>query len=310
MNLLRCLVAVCVWLLVSPAPAGAQQDASMELVLLGTGYPYPDPLRAGPSCAVLAGGRAYVVDAGRGVVLRLEAAGIAWSAVRAAFVTHLHSDHIDGLPDLFHTCWQFGAGRPFELYGPEGIDGVATSILGFYAADIRIRRDLTEMLPPEGARIHAHRVAEGVVHSEPGGVRVTAFRVDHRPVEPAFGYRFESGPHSIVLSGDTRPDPNLVRFARGADILVHDAYVRAGAPTGAGPRRWAIYDYHSSAREAGETAAQAGVRMLVLSHLIPRDAPERMFREEAARAYGGRIVVAKDLMRFRVPLDADAPPGR
>jgi ribonuclease Z len=123
------------------------------------------------------------------------------------FLTHLHSDHIDGLPDLFHCAWQFGNGLPFELYGPKGTKEVSDGMLQFYGPDILIRRDLTEKLPAEGAKINLHEVQEGVVRSIPGVVKITAFLVDHAPVKPSFGYRFDAGNHRIVISGGSvRPE--------------------------------------------------------------------------------------------------------
>ena len=280
----------------------ARQDTAMELILLGTGYPYPSAERAGPSCAVVVGGKAFIVDAGRGTVMRLAATGISWGSIQSVFITHLHSDHIDGLPDLFHSTWQFGNGGPFDLYGPKGIRQVADGILQFYGPDIHIRRDLTEKLPAAGARINTHVIEEGVVFEMPDTVRITAFAVNHHPVEPAFGFRFDAGTESIVISGDTRPNPNLDRFAKDADILVHEAYVNGntGSP-GEGQRPWTIYDYHSSAAEAGEAAEKAGVKILVLTHLIPGNAPERYFLQEAKKTFHGEVIVGRDLMRIPVP---------
>jgi ribonuclease Z len=306
MKIIRLLIAVCILLQTQVPPLRADQNSAMELILLGTGYPYPSADHAGPSSAVIVGDKVFVVDAGRGTVMRLAAADISWDAIRAAFITHLHSDHIDGLPDLYHSTWQFGDGRPFELYGPDGIQGVADGVLKFYEADIHIRRDLTEKLPPDGARIHVHQIREGIVYEIPGEVRVTAFAVDHRPVEPAFGYRFDAGPHSIVISGDTRPNANLDRFAEGADILVHEAFAGDRPPGDAKePHPWTIRDYHSSAREAGEAAEKAKVKILVLTHLIPGNAPERYFLDEAGKAFQGKIIVGRDLMRIPVPGAAD-----
>jgi ribonuclease Z len=284
-------------LLVSLSAGAAQQTPSMQLVLLGTGYPYPSAERAGPSCAVIVGQRVFIVDSGRGTVMRLAATGIPWSAIDAVFITHLHSDHIDGLPDLFHSTWQFGDGKPFDLYGPEGIKSIADGILQFYGPDIHIRRDLTEKLYPEGSKIRAHEIEEGVVYEIPEVVRVTAFLVDHHPVEPAFGYRFDAGQHSIVISGDRRPNQNLIRHAKGADILVHEAYVRSDSQAGTPDiKSWSIYDYHSSAKEAGEVAEKAQAKTLVLTHLIPAGASEKDFLEEAKKKYYGKIIVGRDLM--------------
>jgi ribonuclease Z len=271
--------------------------SALIVLLLGTGYPRPDPEHAGPSTVVIAGDAWFVVDAGRGATLRIAATDLQYAKLRGVFLTHLHSDHTAGLPDLFNTSWQFGRKTvPLELYGPKGTKKLANAMLDFFAEDIHLRRDLLEKHPAAGATIRTHIVREGVVYDD-GKVKIIAFPVDHRPVASAFGYRFESGGQSIVISGDTRPTENLVRYAKDADVLVLEAYLpehflRVDTPEVAAR----LMSYHTSAEEAGEIAARAGVRTLELTHLIPANA-EETFRERAARKFKGRIVVGKDLLR-------------
>ena len=273
--------------------------AILEVLLLGTGYPRPDAEHAGPSTAIVAGNQWFVVDAGRGTTMRVAGTDLDYANLRGVFLTHLHSDHTAGLPDLFNTSWQFGRKSvPLELYGPRGTKKLADAMLLFFAEDIHIRRDLQEKHPAAGATIRTHIVREGVVYDD-GDVKVTAFVVDHRPVRDAFGYRFESGGRTIVVSGDTRPTENLVRYARGADILVLEAYLPEHFDKVDSPEVAArLKSYHTSAEEAGEIAARAGVHTLVLTHLIPANA-EETFRERAARKFKGEIVVGRDLLRIR-----------
>jgi ribonuclease Z len=269
----------------------------MNVILLGTGYPRPDPNRAGPSNAVTVGDKTFIVDAGRSIVMRLAATEIPLASVRVVFLTHLHSDHTSGLPDLFNTTWVLRRSVPLELYGPQGTAEMAKALVEFFAADIHIRRDLQELLPAAGATINPHIVQEGVVY-EDADVRITAFLEDHRPVEPAYGYRFESHGKVIVISGDTRPNDNLIKYARGADVLVLEAYLpehfdRVDTPEVAAK----LKHYHTSAEEAGQIAEKAGVKLLVLTHLVPGDSDET-FYQRAGQFFHGRIVVGSDLMRF------------
>jgi ribonuclease Z len=271
--------------------------AALVVLLLGTGYPRPDPQRAGPSTVVIAGDAWFVVDAGRGTTMRIAATDLGYANLRGVLLTHLHSDHTAGLPDLFNTSWQFGRKTvPLQLYGPRGTKKLANAMLDFFAEDIHWRRDVLEKHPAAGATIRTHIVREGIVYDD-GKVKITAFAVDHRPVVNAFGYRFESGGQTVVISGDTRPTENLVKYAKNADILVLEAYLpehflRVDTPEVAAR----LMSYHTSAEEAGQIAARAGVKKLVLTHLIPGNADET-FRERAGKAFKGEVVVGRDLIK-------------
>lgn len=270
--------------------------SAITAILLGTGYPRPNAQHAGAATVIRTDDAWFLVDAGRGATMRIAATSLDYAKLRGVMLTHLHSDHTAGLPDVFITSWQFGRkSAPLELYGPPGTQQLADAMLKFFAYDIHMRRDVLEKHPAAGATIRVHAVREGVIYDD-GKVKVTAFVVDHRPIEPAFGYRFDSGGKSIVISGDTKPSDNLVKFARGADVLIHEAYLpehfaRVDTPEVAAR----LKAYHTSAEEAGEVAERAGVRTLVLTHLIPADA-DATFRERASKAFHGRIIVGSDLL--------------
>ena len=300
-------MSLCAWQPVSLArlafallvTLAAGRAAALDVILLGTGFPRPDPERAAACTAVVVGEKWFVVDAGRGATMRIAATDLKYENLQAVFLTHLHSDHTAGLPDLFNTSWQFGRKtRALELYGPPGTRKLAKAMLEFFDYDIHIRRDVQEKHPAIGATIRTHVVRDGAVVYDDGEVKVTAFAVDHRPVEHAFGYRFESKGKVVVISGDTRPTANLIRYAKNADVLVLEAYLHEHFDKRDSPEvAKRLKSYHVSAEEAGEIAKQANVKTLVLTHLIPGNADET-FRERASRAFKGRIVVGRDLMRI------------
>ena len=279
-------------------PAAAPE--STVIVMLGTGTPRPLPNVWGPATAVLVGNRVFLVDAGVGVERRLAAAGLPVNGVTAAFITHLHSDHVLGLPDLIFTSWVVGRSRPFPVYGPHGLASMTEHLYAAFSEDIRVRTEGLEHESPDGYRIDVHEIEPGVVYDS-GGVRVTAFLVNHGEWREAYGYRFDTPGRSIVLSGDTRPSDELVRMATGVDVLIHEAQPSDSTdhPGNRTATEWATYvrAYHTTARQLGELAARAHPGLLVVYH-DSRRAPSAQVMAEIRQAYSGQVVIATDLQRF------------
>ena len=275
--------------------------AQTRVVLLGTGNPNANPERSGPAVAVLVNGSAYLVDAGPGVVRRAEAArrrGVAELAqenLRIVFLTHLHSDHTLGLPDLMFTPWVVGREAPLDVYGPRGTAAMTRHLTAAYAEDVRRRLDGRQPQNRTGWRVTPHEIGPGLVYAD-SNVRVIAFRVPHGNWEEAYGYRFEAANRSIVISGDTRPSDAVVQACRGCDVLVHEAYSDAGFRTL--PRAWQRYhaSFHTSASDLAALATRARPGLLVLTHLLTwGGVPYDSILGEVRRGYGGRVVLGSDL---------------
>jgi len=287
---LAVLVAVVV-----PAAAGGQQ---FRVTLLGTGCPPAVMNRFGPSTLVEAGEQKLLFDAGRGARQRLTELGVRWQDIQGVFFTHLHSDHVVGFPDLWLTGWLIVPGRsvPLPVWGPPGTAGMMSHLQQAYEYDVRIRIQ-NDGASPEGVALLVKEISEGVVFDK-GGVKVTAFEVDHAPVKPAFGYRIDYAGHSVVLSGDTRVSDNLIRHAQGADVLVHEVFVpatlqRAGVPPG---RAKNIIDYHTTPEQAGEVFARVKPKLAVYSHVCLPTATEEDLLPATRKTYGGPLQVGEDLM--------------
>jgi ribonuclease Z len=282
-----------------------------SVILLGTaGGPTINPERLGISTLVVAGSEQLLFDAGRGLTFGLARLSIRASTIDKIFLTHLHSDHIVSIPELFLFPWASdGRKTPLRIWGPEGTRAMTDHLREAFAFDIHARRDLDERLAPDGITILATDVREGVVYEE-GGVKVTAFLVDHGPVTPAFGYRVDYGGHSVVLSGDTRPSDNLVTFARGADVLIHEigrskddpALIGPAdeVPAGAGNARAqirAIAAHHTDAAEAARVFQRVNPRLVVLSHV---NQPPAVTLATIGRGYPGRVEYGSDLMTIDI----------
>jgi ribonuclease Z len=267
--------------------------------LLGTGAPPPNPKRRGPATLLSLGAERFLVDAGSGVGVRLVEAGVAAYDWPRLFVTHHHSDHVIDLGHLLVTRWIVGQNDPFEVWGPAGTKRQMEKLLDYLHWDLEVRRrHMGDRALPE---VRVTEIEEGRL-AEIGGVTVSAFLVEHDPVKPAYGYRFEGGGRSVVLSGDTRPSENLIRWSHRVDCLVHECCEMARTswvPGGGWPTREAkirdLASYHTQPDQLGQIAKDAQVQQLVVTHIMPGSVPDEL-REAIARDYAGPVVIGEDLL--------------
>lgn len=268
--------------------------------MLGTGTPNPDPERAGPAAAVVVRGRAYLVDAGAGIVRRAAAAAqsgvtaLRMENLKTVFLTHLHSDHTLGLPDLILTPWVLFRTVPLAVYGPRGTATLTRHLLEAYAADIDNRRRGAQPHNDTGWQVQAHEIRPGVVYHD-DLVTVTAFLVPHAGWREAYGFRFETADRTIVFSGDTRPDEAVVRACDGCDVLVHEVYSQEGFDR-LSPE-WQRYHAgaHTSAVALGVLAARARPKLLVLTHGLPWSSTTVEIVREVRAGFTGAVAYANDL---------------
>jgi ribonuclease Z len=284
----------------TPQPEAAAKPL-FRVTLLGTGNPRPAMSRFGPSILVEAGDKKLLFDCGRGVTQRLYQLNIPFDDAHLLFLTHLHSDHTVGIPDLWLSGWVMGRQVPLRVWGPPGTVDMMEHLQQAYTFDVHIRRDVDEQLPAAGATVQSREVHQGVVYDE-GGVKVTAFLVDHGLVKPAFGYRVDFGGHSVVLSGDTRPSDNLVKFAEGTDVLIHevldlDAY-RQADKVYTPEQIQKVIGHHTTAQQAAEIFARVKPRLAVYSHIVPIDAPNVL--AVTRKTYSGRVELGEDLMSIDI----------
>ncbi|HSB63466.1 MAG TPA: MBL fold metallo-hydrolase [Thermoanaerobaculia bacterium] len=300
--------AVLLSLLAALRVSAETPQPALRVTLLGTGNPRPSMARFGPSILVEAATvppTRILVDAGRGATQRLFAIGGPGllSGVDLVLLTHLHSDHVVGLPDLWLTGWLFGRTKPLALKGPEGTAALVAHLEKAFEFDVKVRRDVDERLPGAGAAIDAKDVPPETI-VEISGVKVTAFAVDHGPVKPAYGYRIDYAGKSVVLSGDTRYSENLVAHAKGCDVLVHEVVapavevVRSALTDAARVRR--IIEHHTQPEDAGRIFSAVKPRLAVYSHIVPSPAAEKDLEGPTRKTYSGPLAVGYDLMTISI----------
>jgi ribonuclease Z len=280
-----------------------------RVTLLGTGVPTPSPERFGPGTLIEAGDQKLLIDAGRGVTMRLFQLKIPIGKIEPLFLTHFHSDHTSGFPDLWLTGWlesSFGTRRaPFRVIGPTGTKNLTSNVERAYADDIKIRIE-DEKLQPEGIAILAQEFTEDGVVYEKDGVRVIAFEVDHGDViKPAYGYRIEYGGRSVVVSGDTRYNENVVKHGTGADLLIHEvATARPALMAQAYIQR--IIAHHTTPREAGLIFSRTNPKLAAYTHLVlpaSDTVPPATIADliaETRTTYAGPLEIGEDLMSFEI----------
>jgi ribonuclease Z len=313
--------------------AFAEMTGGLNVVLCGAGSPLPDPTRSGPCVLVIAGQRVMVVDVGSGSVRRIGPAGVPMGKIEDVFLTHFHSDHIDGLGELLMQRWAGGGrDRPLPVHGPTGVEDVVAGFNQAYLHDdsYRVLHHGPKIIPPTGAGGAAKPFAlpaegQGLVILDADGLKVTAFAVSHLPITPAVGYRFDYLGRSVVVSGDTVKSANLQKFAEGADVLIHEALnpdllrIMTEGAEEAGAARIAqitrdILNYHTTPIQAAEIARDAHVKQLVFYHLVPAlpYAPmEKMFVKGVSSVYAGGVTVGRDGTWIDLPANsADVKVGK
>lgn len=312
--MLRRLLVLAAALVALPLAPAARQPGTLQITLLGTGNPRPVIDRFGPSILVEAGRQRLLIDAGRGASQRLFEIGQRdlLNGIDAILLTHLHSDHTVGLPDLWLTGWLFGRARPLALVGPAGTSDMGRHLASAYAWDIAARSK-DEGLPAEGIRLDARDVVPGVAWDR-DGLRVTAFAVDHGAVAtPAFGYRVDYEGRAAVFSGDMRFDERIVEHAKGADVMVLEVISPEVEARRAqvDPRSLAsILARHISPDQAGTLFARARPRLAVFTHIVPSPARAEDLVPVARRTYDGPLAVGYDLMTIVVGATVDVFPRR
>jgi len=292
---MRTLNLICAFALAVCCNVPALAFDGIRVTLLGTGALVPSLERSGPAILVEAGQAVLLFDCGRGVTQRLSQAGIALDDIDAVFLTHLHSDHTVGLPDLWLTAYARGRTDALALFGPEGTQAMARNLEQAYSADIASRGGAAPT-----ASLDAHDIAENVVYQTEELI-VTAFVVDHGPIKPAYGFRIDyQGRRSVVLSGDTRYSENLIRNAKGVQLLVHEVAAADPELAVSSPAVKRILDLHTTPEDAARVFRQARPYLAVYSHIVLLGVKEDDVMRRTHDAYRGTVEMGKDLMVIEI----------
>jgi len=274
-----------------------------QIVLLGTGNPRPDPKRSGPATAIVVNGTPYLIDAGPGIVRRAQAAydkgvkALAAPNLQTLFITHLHSDHTVGYPDLIFTTWVGNRHKPIRAYGPPGLETMTKYIMLAWQVDIDVRTKGLEQRDLNGVTVEAHDVKPGLVF-ENADVKVTAFSVSHGELQ-AYGYKFQTPDRTVVISGDTSPSAELIRNCQKCDVLIHEAFSDDFRP--AGIPNWLQYrsKYHTTTTQLAEIANKTQPRLLIVYHRgvgpPEHEISDAQYLAEIRRTYRGKVVIGQDL---------------
>jgi ribonuclease Z len=277
---------------------GLTMTHTLKITLLGTGIPDPQQDRLGSSALVEAGEERFIFDSGRGTLQRLFQTGVPVQKVNKLFLTHLHSDHTVGIPDLWLTPWVLGRTVPFYVWGPVGTARMMSKFEEAFAFDLSIR-PIHDLVSPEGSKIVSHEIREGLVY-ESNGVKVTAFEVDHHPIKPSFGYRIDFKGRASVLSGDTRFNENLIRFSKGVDLLILNVAAARPEDLRVSERLRSIMDLHLSPEEGARIFNEASPKLAVYTHMVLFSVPAEEIVARTRKIYSGPLQIGEDLMVFEV----------
>lgn len=280
--------------------ASAAPGQNFKVTLLGTGSPEPRMDRFGPSVLVEAGKKKLLFDCGRGAAQRIQQLKIPFADIDSLFLTHLHSDHTVGIPDLWLSGWNRGRKTPLQVWGPAGTAAMMSHLAEAYQFDTHIRQ-ADDGLPAQGVAVVAHDISEAVVYDR-DGIKVTAFLVDHGVVKPALGYRIDFEGHSAVLSGDTRYSENLIRHSQDVDLLIHevmspDAF-RTNNPAMSAERVQAVVGHHTTPETAGTIFAKLKPKLAVYTHIVAGSPTDLI--PPTRKNYSGPLEVGEDLMSFEI----------